>query len=168
MEHMVNVSELEEKHSALLKEAEEVRNAIEVIKRYGKGGSPSSPSKTVSKDSNSSALNLDALFSGMEAVSHPPTLADEIRDIIESDTKDREYSVPLIAAALEKMGKDTSKKNFRNTLSMHLKKMADSGFLALTHKGKGSDPYRYKKAKIPGGSTASNPIHSLNGATVHA
>lgn len=58
----------------------------------------------------------------------------------------REFTVNHAFAALNQMGKVTTNgKNYKNRLSMVIRKLTTDGVLERTHKGVGNDPHKYRE-----------------------
>jgi len=73
----------------------------------------------------------------------PETLVDSVKQVIPI-FEGREFTVPLVEKALKAQGKVIDADNPRTRLSTVLSRLAKSGYITRTFKGKGSVPNRFK------------------------
>ena len=143
------LQQLKKRETELRKELEDVAAAVRVIERLDGGNSATA--SFIDSDApelgDSGAINLDDLRVPKRAKSRKATLLNDAKAVIDRFGT-QEFTTTQLFAALNQTGKGkgVSSKNFKNRISMTVRKLAAEGFLQRTFKGKGNDPHLYKRA----------------------
>ena len=145
----ITLQQLKKKEAELRKELEDVAAAVRVIERLG-GGNHATASLMDSDApdlGDSGAINLDDLLIPKKTKSGKVTLLNDAKAVIDRFGT-QEFTTSQLFAALNQTGKgkDVNSKNFKNRVSMIVRKLAAEGFLQCTYKGKGNAPHLYKRA----------------------
>ena len=118
-------------------ELAELKAAQRVLERLGE------PAVRPILDSGS--INIEDLESPVKPATSTATLAAKVEDVVRR-FDDQEFTVSHVAAALNKIGKGSNAKHFRNRLSSQIRKLTDDEMLTRTYKGAGREPHRYRLA----------------------
>ena len=143
------LKDLKKKIDEKERELDELKSAYKVMERLGLMDitSPSiSDNKSTPNLGDTGVINFDDLDLPPKATKSDTSLSANVENIIRRfDYK--EFNVNHVYAALKKLGKVTDAKHFKNRVSIIIRKLSDEGVIERTHKGRGSDPHRYKQAR---------------------
>lgn len=149
----ITLQQLKKRETELRQELEDVAAAVRVIERLD--GGDSAAASLIDSDApelgDSGAINLDDLLVPKRAKSRKATLLNDAKAVIDRFGTQEFTTTQLFAALIQTgkgkgKGKGVSSKNFKNRVSMTVRKLASEGFLQRTFKGKGNDPHLYKRA----------------------
>lgn len=143
----ITLQQLKKKEAEVRKELEDIAGAIRVIERLGSkdGTETSLIDPNVADLGETGTINLDDLNIPKKAKNRRATLLDDAKTVIDRFDS-QEFTVNQLFAALLQTGKGKDSKNFRNRVSMIVRRLTGDGFLKRTYKGKGNDPHQYKRS----------------------
>ena len=118
-------------------ELEELKAAQRVLERLGEPAPPSI--------ADSGSINIDDLEVPVSPTS-TATLVAHMVDVVQR-FDDQEFTVNHVAAALNKIGKGSNAKHFKNRISSGMRKLTADGVLTRTYEGGGKQPHKYRVAK---------------------
>lgn len=119
-------------------ELTELKAAQRVLERLGE--------PAVRPIGNSGSINIEDLALPVKPAKNGATLPASVKDVVQR-LDDQEFTVSHVAAALNKMGKGSNAKHFKNRVSSEIRKLSVDGMITRTYKGTGSEPHRYQLAK---------------------
>lgn len=148
----ITLEDLQKKIEDMEKELEELKAAHRVMKRFdGKAlnsteqNLSSTQAETTSSLSETGIINLDELDLPIKVAKTSSSLHANVKNLI-MRFGSQEFTVNHVHAALNKTGKGSDAKHFKNRVSVTIRKLTDEGMLERTHKGKGSEAHKYQLA----------------------
>ena len=76
-----------------------------------------------------------------------PALGDRMKDVLK-EFVNKEFTVNDVSVSLLKSGKGSQSTHFRRRVSGQIRHLVEDGVLRIAHKGKGSEPYKYRVRRL--------------------